>query len=837
MTTAPVAQDLEFFNGLGGFSADGREYVTLLGPGQATPAPWINVIANPGFGFQVAAEGGGFTWALNSRENQLTPWSNDPVTDRPGEVLYVRDQESGELWGPTAAPLRDHRAHYTARHGQGYSRFEHASHGIDLDLIVHVPMGDPIKISRLKIHNSSQRSRRLSVTAYAEWVLGPSRAASAPFIVTAIDTATGAMFAHNPWNTPLGSYVAFADLAGRQTQWTADRREFLGRHGTLDSPAALTRQTPLSKRVGAGLDPCCALQTNVDLVAGETMEVVFFLGQAASTTEAQALLVRYRSVDLDAVFRTVVQHWDDVLGMVQVKTPDRSLDIILNRWMLYQTLVCRMWARSAFYQASGAYGFRDQLQDGMALALTRPALTREHLLRAACRQFIEGDVQHWWLPSSEEGSNGPGVRTRIADDRVWLAYATAHYVEATGDFAVLDERVPFLEGQALRPGEQDAYFQPVTSDDTAPLFEHCARALERSLSVGQHGLPLIGAGDWNDGMNRVGEMGRGESVWLGWFLHATLVAFAPLAGARDQPVREAEWLTHAAALKNSLERESWDGEWYRRGYFDDGTPLGSAKSTECQIDSIAQSWSVISGAADPTRAARAMSAVESRLIRRDAGLALLFTPPFDRTELDPGYIKGYPPGIRENGGQYTHAATWSVIAYAMLGQGNNAWELFSLLNPINRTSTRADVHRYKVEPYVIAADVYSSPPHVGRGGWTWYTGSAGWMYRAGLEGILGFRVRGASLLLTPCIPEKWPRFEIVFKFRSARYQIVIDNPLGVSRGVAHAELDGETLPPRLQTRIPLVDDGKTHSLRLVLGPAIAATLAPASPTNAANMAL
>ena len=817
VTTAPVAQDLEFFNGLGGFSADGREYVTLLGPGQATPAPWINVIANPGFGFQVAAEGGGFTWALNSRENQLTPWSNDPVTDRPGEVLYVRDQESGELWGPTAAPLRDHRAHYTARHGQGYSRFEHASHGIDLDLIVHVPMGDPIKISRLKIHNSSQRSRRLSVTAYAEWVLGPSRAASAPFIVTAIDTATGAMFAHNPWNTPLGSYVAFADLAGRQTQWTADRREFLGRHGTLDSPAALTRQTPLSKRVGAGLDPCCALQTNVDLVAGETMEVVFFLGQAASTTEAQALLVRYRSVDLDAVFRTVVQHWDDVLGMVQVKTPDRSLDIILNRWMLYQTLVCRMWARSAFYQASGAYGFRDQLQDGMALALTRPALTREHLLRAACRQFIEGDVQHWWLPSSEEGSNGPGVRTRIADDRVWLAYATAHYVEATGDFAVLDERVPFLEGQALRPGEQDAYFQPVTSDDTAPLFEHCARALERSLSVGQHGLPLIGAGDWNDGMNRVGEMGRGESVWLGWFLHATLVAFAPLAGARDQPAREAEWLTHAAALKNSLERESWDGEWYRRGYFDDGTPLGSATSTECQIDSIAQSWSVISGAADPTRAARAMSAVESHLIRRDAGLALLFTPPFDRTELDPGYIKGYPPGIRENGGQYTHAATWSVIAYALLGQGGKAWELFSLINPINRTSTRADVHRYKVEPYIVAADVYSVPPHVGRGGWTWYTGSAGWMYRAGLEGILGFRVHGASLVLTPCIPEKWPGFEIVFKYGSARYEILIDNPLGVSRGIARAQLNGETLPSGSQTRIPLVDDGNTHSVRLVLG--------------------
>jgi cyclic beta-1,2-glucan synthetase len=815
-TIAAAPQGLEFFNGLGGFAADGREYVTLLGPGLVTPAPWINVVANPDFGFQISAEGAGFTWAGNSRENQLTPWSNDPVADPPGEVLYLRDEKSGELWGPTAAPIRDSGARYSARHGQGYSRFEHSSHGIDLDLTVYVPMDDPIKISRLKIRNTSQKARSLSVTAYAEWVLGPSRAATAPFIVTAIDPATGAMFAHNPWNALFGARVAFADLAGSQKQWTADRREFLGRHGTLDAPAALAARTPLSGRVGAGLDPCCALRAYVELAPGETVEVVSFLGQAATATEAQALLIRYRSADLDAVLRTVAQSWDDVLGVVQVKTPDRSLDIILNRWMLYQTLVCRLWARSAFYQASGAYGFRDQLQDGMALALSRPALTRAHLLRAAARQFIEGDVQHWWLPADKE-SSGSGVRTRIADDRVWLAYATAHYVEATGDVAVLDEQVAFLEGQTLRPGEQDAYFQPVISDRTAPLFEHCARALEQSLPVGEHGLPLFGTGDWNDGMNRVGEMGRGESVWLGWFLHVTLVAFASLARARNEGAREKQWLTHATALKNALQQESWDGKWYRRGYFDDGTPLGSATNTECQIDSIAQSWSVISAAADPIRAACAMAAVESRLIRRDAGLALLFTPPFDRAVPDPGYIKGYPPGVRENGGQYTHAATWSVIAYALLGQGSNAWELFSLLNPINRTSTRADVHRYKVEPYVVAADVYSVPPHVGRGGWTWYTGSAGWMYRAGLEGILGFRVQGANLLLSPCIPEQWPRFEITFRYRSARYEILVENPRGVSRGISLAELNGKTLPSGSQTRIPLMDDGNTHSLRLVLG--------------------
>jgi cyclic beta-1,2-glucan synthetase len=815
--SAPVPPDLEFFNGLGGFAAGGREYVTLLGPGQVTPAPWINVIANPGFGFQVAAEGSGYTWAMNSRENQLTPWSNDPVTDRPGEVLYLRDEESGELWGPTASPIREHGTHYKVRHGQGYSRFEHSSHGIDLELLVHVPMDDPIKISRLRIHNSSPRARKLSVTAYVEWVLGQSRPATAPFVVTAIDAVTGAMFAQNPWNTAAGSRVAFADLSGSQTHWTADRREFLGRHGTLERPAGLTGRTPRSKRVGAGLDPCAALQRLLELAPDETLEVVFFLGQAASASEAQKLLVRYRSADLDAVLRSVVQYWDEVLETVQVKTPDRSLDIMLNRWLVYQTLVCRMWARSAFYQASGAYGFRDQLQDSMALTLSRPAVARAHLLRAARRQFTEGDVQHWWLPPDETGSTGVGVRTRIADDRVWLAYTAAHYVEATGDVAVLDERLPFLEGQTLRAGEQDAFFQPVISNETAPLFEHCARALEQSLPVGAHGLPLFGTGDWNDGMNRVGEQGRGESVWLGWFLHATLVAFAPLAKARGERTREQAWLTHAAALQRALEQNSWDGEWYRRGYFDDGTPLGSATNTECRIDAIAQSWSVLSGAAEPARAAQAMSSVGSQLIRRDAGLALLFTPPFDRSLPDPGYIKGYPPGIRENGGQYTHGATWSVLAYAQLGQGNDAWGLFSLLNPINRTSTRADVHRYKVEPYVVVADVYSVAPHVGRGGWTWYTGSAGWMYRAGLEGILGFRVQGANLLLTPCIPEKWPRFEITFKYASARYEILIENPRNLSRGIAHAELDGQTLPSGANVRLPLVDDGNTHSVRLVLG--------------------
>ncbi len=808
---APPRPELEFFNGLGGFDADGREYVTTLEADQTTPAPWINVIANPHFGFQTAVDGGGYTWSMNSRENQLTPWSNDAVTDRPGEVLYVRDEDSGELLGPTCAPLRDDSGTYRVRHGQGYSRFEHDGHEMALDLLVYVPLHDSIKISRLIVRNTSQRRRTLSVTAYVEWVLGTARAASAPFIVTEIDSSTGAMFAHNSWNMAFGSRVAFADLAGRQTQWTGDRREFLGRHGRLARPAALTTHAQLSGRVGAGLDPCCALQAPLDLEPGEAAEIVFLLGEAASAGEAQTLLARYRSIDLDAVLREVRSYWNEVLGTIQVKTPDRSMDIMLNCWMLYQALACRMWARAAFYQASGAYGFRDQLQDGMALAISQPAITRAHLLRAAGRQFAQGDVQHWWLPPT-----GQGVRTRISDDRIWLAYTAAHYLTVTGDLTILDEGVQFLEGAQLTADEHDAYFQPAISEDSATFFEHCARGLDASLALGAHGLPLIGTGDWNDGMNRVGEHGRGESVWLGWFLHATLVAFAPVASARNEQARAAQWLAHAAALRQSLEREAWDGAWYRRGYFDDGTPFGTAAGEECTIDSIAQSWSVMSEAADPARAAQAMQAVDEHLIRRDTGLALLFTPPFDRTSLDPGYIKGYPPGLRENGGQYTHAAAWSVIAFTKLGQGDRAASLFSMLNPINHNSTRRGLQQYKVEPYAVAADIYSVAPHVGRGGWTWYTGAAGWLYRAGLESILGFRKQGDHLLLTPCIPTQWRRFEITFRHASARYEIAVENPNGVSRGVVSTVVDDTPLPDGA-SRILLQDDGATHRVRVTLG--------------------
>ena len=810
--TAPPSPQLEFFNGLGGFDKDGREYVTVLDAGVTTPAPWINVIANPAFGFQVSAEGSGYTWAENSRENQLTPWSNDPVGDLAGEAIYVRDEISGDVWTATAQPVRS-SGRYIARHGHGYSRFEHTAHGIALSLLQYVPTADPVKISRLTLHNLSGMPRRLSVSAYVEWVLGSARGTVSPFITSQLDAATGALFAANPWSSAFPGRIAFADMAGRQTSYTADRSEFLGRGSGTQAPAALERTFPLSGATGAGLDPCAALQQVVDLGVGETVEVVFFLGQCASADQARALVARYRQSDLDVVLAEVALQWRELLGCVQVKTPDRAMDIMLNGWLLYQTIACRIWARSAFYQASGAYGFRDQLQDGMALTFARPETTRGHLLRAAGRQFPEGDVQHWWLPHS-----GQGVRTRISDDRVWLAYATATYVQSAGDPGVLDEMVSFLEGPPLAPGEHDAFFQPMPADGAASLFEHCSRGLDQCLELtGEHGLPLMGTGDWNDGMNRVGEAGRGESVWLGWLLVRTIALFAPLADERD-PARAHRWRDHAQAVREALEREAWDGAWYRRATYDDGTWLGSSNSGECCIDSIAQTWAVLSGAADPVRAATAMSSLERQLVKPHDGLALLFAPPFDTTPRDPGYIKGYPPGLRENGGQYSHAAMWAILAFAKLGEGTKAAQLFSLLNPINHARTPEQVQRYKVEPYVLAADVYSVAPHTGRGGWTWYTGAAGWMYRAGLDGILGIRREGATLVIDPCIPAEWPGYEARVEVGGTCYEIRVT--MGVRRGlgISRAVLDGRALErpqealPQGELRVPL--DGAAHNLQL-----------------------
>jgi cyclic beta-1,2-glucan synthetase len=814
-TAALPPPQMEFSNGLGGFTGGGKEYTTVLKNGLCTPMPWINVIANPLFGFQVSADGASYTWSMNSRENQLTSWSNDPVTDTSGEAFYLRDLHTGLLWSPTAFPIRDPNGTYIAHHGQGYSRFEFTSHEITTELFQYVPLTDPVKISRLIVKNRSRRTRALSVTAYVEWVLAASRDVSAPFLSTEIDPATGGMFARNPWRTEFRDRVAFADLAGRQTSVTGDRKEFLGRNGTPVFPAALAAGSPLSNRVGSGFDPCCAMQTTIELGPNEQTEIVFMLGEAASAEQAASLVTRYRSIDRDADARSVTDFWDDTLGTIQVKTPDRSMDIMVNRWLMYQTVVCRIWARSALYQAGGAYGFRDQLQDGMALTVSLPALTREHLLRAAGRQFVEGDVQHWWLPAT-----GRGVRTRNADDAVWLPYCTAHYIRSTGDAAVLDEMIPFLEGPAVPPGDHDAFFQPEISDHTASLFDHCALALEKKFVYGQHGLPLFGSGDWNDGMNLVGAEGKGESVWLGWFLYSAVMAFVPLATMRGEGNRADEWLRHAAALKKALDAEAWDGQWYLRGMYDDGTLLGSASSDECRIDSIVQSWSVISGAADRSRAAAAMASVDEHLIRRNDGVVLLFTPPFDTTIKEPGYIKGYPPGIRENGGQYSHGALWSAIAFALLKNGDAAAEIFSMVNPIHRTASPESISRYKVEPYVISADIYSTHPHVGRGGWSWYTGSAGWMYRTGIEWILGVRVCGDHLEIEPCIPKAWPGFELHYRYRTAVYHVTVENPEGICSGISGVLINAIE-QPQIQSdgpvRIDLIDDGAQHHIRIILG--------------------
>lgn len=801
---------LAFFNGLGGFGHGGREYVTALGEGQWTPAPWSNIIANQGdFGFQVSDTGSGFTWSVNSQANRLTPWSNDAVSDPAGEAIYIRDEDTGANWTPTPLPIREAQP-YLIRHGQGYTVIEHTSHGISQELLLFVPLDAPVKISLLRLQNRTDRPRRLAVTNYNELVLGALRNSAAPYVITEIDETAGAIFARNPYNNEFAGRIAFAGTSGEvQRTMTCDRKEFVGRNGSLAQPAALGR-AHLSGRAGAGLDPCAAIQVLIELQPGEAREVAFLLGQGGSITEARDVNERFRRLGtVHEAFEEVTRYWEELGNSIEVHTPDAAMDTILNRWLVYQTLSCRVWARSAFYQSGGAYGFRDQLQDVMALVYARPEIAREQILRAAAHQFKEGDVQHWWHPPT-----GRGVRTRFSDDLLWLPYVVNFYLSITNDNSILEEKVAFLEAPLLAADEQESYTQPVVSTEQATILDHCVRAIDRSLVVGAHGLPLMGGGDWNDGMNRVGPLGKGESVWVGWFLYTILEGFAPLCDLQNEKARGDRYRTHMEKLKNALEQQAWDGDWYRRAYFDDGTPLGSVQNEECRIDSIAQSWGVISGAADHHRAVRSMAAVEEYLIRRGDGLVILFTPPFDTSALDPGYIKGYVPGVRENGGQYTHAALWTLIAYAMLGEGDRAGELFALLNPINHASTRAGLHKYKVEPYVAAGDVYAVPPHTGRGGWTWYTGSAGWMYRAGLESILGFKLRGEYLQIDPCIPRNWRDFEIIYRRGATHYRIKVENPIGISRGVARVEVDGELQP---DDRVKLKDDGQQHSVLVVLG--------------------
>jgi cyclic beta-1,2-glucan synthetase len=809
-TPRPPTADLEFFNGLGGFAENGREYVVRVHPqaGAISPAPWGNVVAHPTFGFVASDLGPGFTWSENSHDNRLTPWQNDPVSDPPGEAVFLRDDDNGRIWSATPLPAGGGRP-YTVRHGLGYTTYEHARDEIESRLQLYVAAAEPVKVFHLTLRNQSSRRRHLSVTLYVDWVLGENRTRSQLHVVTSREPATGALLARNVFREGFGDRIAFLDLyPGDQRTLTGDRTEFIGRNGTMRAPAALGREA-LSDRIGAALDPCGAIQVKVTLEPSREETVIGLLGEAQDAASVSSLVRRCRAPQgIATAFEDVRGFWEKLVGTVQVRTPDRSLDLLLNRWLLYQTLACRIWGRSAFYQSSGAFGFRDQLQDVLALLLSAPHLARTHILYAASRQFIEGDVQHWW---HEPG--GQGVRTRFSDDRLWLVYTTLEYISSTGDSGILDEQVPFLEGRTLKPDEHEAYERPSVSRQHATLYEHAVRAIALNLTNGEHGLPLIGIGDWNDGMNLVGSAGKGESVWLGWFLLSLLRPFADLAAARGEADRADVYRRHASSLVDALDR-AWDGEWYRRAYFDDGTPLGSSINTECRIDAIAQSWGVISGGAQPERARQAMESTDRHLVRADAGLLLLLTPPFDKMVPSPGYIQGYVPGVRENGGQYTHAALWTVLARTRMGDGDRAMELFAMLNPLNHTRTADDIQTYRVEPYVVAADVYSEPPHVGRGGWTWYTGSAGWMYRVGVEAILGLTLRGGALHIDPCIPRTWPGFDMVYRAPRAEYAIAVENPNGVNRGVKRLEVDGVD---KTGADIAIADDGAVHHVRVVLG--------------------
>jgi cellobiose phosphorylase len=818
-TTKPVTceqrppEELLFWNGYGGFARDGREYVITVDggaqPGSAhlPPAPWTNVLANPQFGCLVTEAGLGYSWAGNSQMNRLTPWSNDPSSDLPSEVLYLRDEDTGEVWTPTPLPLS--QARVTIHHGQGYTRYSSVSHGLEHDLLVFVPNADPVKLLRLSLRNCGDRPRCLSATFFAEWVLGTVRDSAPLQVVCEHDTETGAILARNYWTGDFAGKIAFAACTTPPKSVTADRSEFLGALGSIVAPDALKR-TGLSGSVRPALDPCAALLTELTLRPGETKDVLFVLGQADNLKDVRERIGRYvQPQGIDAALADVRRQWDHCLGALQVTTPDQGMDLMLNRWLLYQVLACRLWARSAFYQSGGAYGFRDQLQDVMALVYGAPAETRAQILRAAGRQFEEGDVQHWWHPPS-----GIGVRTRITDDLYFLPLVVHHYVTTTGDAELLNELVPFISAPVLRDDQEEDFNLPAASRQSVTVYEHCMRALKHGYRLGPHGLPLMGTGDWNDGMNKVGAQGKGESVWNGWFFVSVLGAFAEIADQHGE-TRDASWCRESAEqLRAALEANAWDGAWYRRAYFDDGTPLGSAANEECQIDAIPQAWAVISGVADPARTDAAMAAVQQRLVRDRDKVIQLFDPPFDHSALEPGYIKGYVPGIRENGGQYTHAATWVVLAKALQGDGDRAVELWNLINPIRHTGTPEDVQRYKVEPYVVCADVYGAPPHTGRGGWTWYTGSASWLYRVAIEAILGFRLRGEMLRVEPCIPTHWPGFELRYRHRSATYRILVDNAAHAGRGVCAVELDGERLPDNV---VPLRDDGRAHLVRLRLG--------------------
>lgn len=829
-STRLTRDQLGFDNGFGGFSKDGREYVVRLDwiPGQGLkrpPLPWTNVVANEHFGLLVSEIGAGTTWCGNSREHRLTPWSNDPLLDPPGECFYIRDEVTGRFWSPLPGPVPLPVDHEMC-HGFGYSRASLRGGGLDQVTEMFVARHDPVRFTRIRLSNHSETTRRLSLYAAYRLVLGHTPEETGRFLVTEVDEGTGALLAENRNGGDFAGRFAFASIVSRATELgrsiSGDRAGFLGLRGSIAAPAALSQGGSLDGRTGSGLDPAFVQRVELEVPAGGNVEVTFLLGEAPSREEALTMLERYQRPEQVAdAWDTVRRFWDEELGGVQIQTPSPALDLMVNGWLPYQTLACRIWGRTAFYQSGGAFGFRDQLQDAASLMLLRPDLTREQIIRHAAHQFVEGDVLHWWHPPTSSG-----IRTRFADDLLWLPLSTAQYIAATGDQSLLVEEVSWVTARSLDPGEDEAFLHPGRTGETSSVYEHCLRAIDRSLEVGEHGLPLFGTGDWNDGMNRVGRLGRGESTWMGFFLYQVLGEFLPLCQARGDSTRAARYEEHRLKLREALNDGGWDGDWYRRGYYDSGAPLGSRESDECQIDALAQAWAVLSGVAPEGRAGAVMDRVEDFLIDEPNRLIRLLTPPFQDTVEDPGYIKGYVAGVRENGGQYTHAALWVVRAMAQLGRNNRAARLLDLLNPVLHATTPEQVARYQVEPYVVAADVYSEAPHVGRGGWTWYTGSSGWMYRVALESILGLTlVGGHTLVLNPCIPDDWPGFSLRWRRPGGTtiWEIEVDNSDGDGLGIQSARHDG--IPARVEAgsaRIELVDDGRTHRIELKTGASRAA---------------
>lgn len=805
-TSVVIPKELQFFNGIGGFTNNGKEYVIVIKQNQTTPAPWINILANPNFGCIVSESGQSYTWIDNAHEFRLTPWNNDPVSDLAGETFYIRDEESGKFWSPT--PLQAiGTTPYVTKHGFGYSNFEHSEDGIDTNLTMFVDLENPIKFFVLNFKNRSRRQRNLSITGYVEWVLGEIRSKNQMYTVTETDMTINSIFAKNCYNTELESRTAFFETDSTITSFTSDRTEFIGRNGTLKDPNAMNK-AKLSGKYGAALDPCAALQVIFDMDIDSECEIVFKLGAGSNKQHAIELIKQYKTKETVAnALEKVKNYWDKTLNVVQIDTPDTALNILTNGWLNYQALACRVWGRSGFYQSGGAFGFRDQLQDVLSLMHNKPEVTRHQILLNASRQFKEGDAQHWWHPPI-----GRGVRTTCSDDYLWLPFVTARYVEHTGDVAILDENVSFLEGRLLNVGEESSYDLPLKSSASANLYTHCIKAIENGLDFGVHGLPLMGSGDWNDGMDKVGEHGKGESVWLAFFLYDTLMRFSEVAAKKNDDHFKTICLEEAKKLKDNIEQSAWDGSWYRRAYFDDGTPLGSSTNDECRIDSIAQSWSVLSKAGDKQRSLMAMESAAENLIRKEQGFIQLFDPPFDKSILNPGYIKGYVPGVRENGGQYTHAAIWLIMGFATLKDKKRTAELLKMVNPINRSVDANAVAMYKVEPYVMAADVYAEPTNLGRGGWTWYTGSAGWMYQLIVELILGVQRKGDELHFNPCLPEDWSSFNIKYTYRSAVYNIHFIQE-SINGKLLKIEINGLEQEKEF---IKLVDDNNTYEVKATL---------------------